>query len=140
MLALGFKSMAAAPISADVTVLLVEDEASVRQFVRKALENAGFMVLEASNPHEALRLLEPIAGHVDLVLTDVMMPGMSGRLMAERLSNRYPGLRMLFMSGNDEIVQLVNAREGQAAILSKPFTPTMLIDRVNQMLDAKAAA
>ena len=123
-----------------MTVLLVDDEASVRQFVRRTLENAGYKVLEATNPHEALRLLEPIAGLVDLVLTDVMMPGMSGRLMAERLANRYPGLRMLFMSGNDEIVQLVNAREGQAAILLKPFTPSMLIDRVGQMLDVKAAA
>ena len=100
---------------------------------------AALSLLEATNPHEALRLLEPIAGLVDLVLTDVMMPGMSGRLMAERLSNRYPGLRMLFMSGNDEIVQLVHAREGQAAILSKPFSPSLLVARVNEMLDAKAA-
>jgi CheY-like chemotaxis protein len=134
-----FKSVEGVPINPDVTVLLVEDEASVRQFVRRALEQAGYTVMEATNPHEALRLLEPIAGLVDLVLTDVMMPGMSGRLMAERLVSRYPGLRMLFMSGNDEIVQLVNAREGHTAILSKPFTPSVLVDRVNSMLDSKAA-
>jgi CheY-like chemotaxis protein len=127
------------PIQPDVTVLLVEDEASVRQFVRRTLEQAGYTVLEATNPHEALNVLELRAGIVDLVLTDIMMPGMSGRLMAERLNNRYPALRMLFMSGNDEIVQLVNAREGSAAILSKPFTPSALLERITYVLDARAA-
>ena len=120
-------------------MLLVEDESSVRQFVRRTLETAGYTVLEASNPHEALHVLEKRAGVVDLVLTDIMMPGMSGRLMAERLNIRYPALRLLFMSGNHEIVQLVHAREGSDAILSKPFTPSALLERVTHVLDARAA-
>ncbi len=123
----------------DVTVLLVEDEAPVREVVRRTLEHAGYTVLEASNPHEALRLLERATCVVDLVLTDVMMPGMSGRLMAERLAIRYPGLRMLFMSGNAELVELLNGAEDiRGGILSKPFTPAVLIERVSQALESRA--
>ena len=122
------------------TVLLVEDEAPVREFVRRTLEHAGYKVLEAENPNEALTLLERIAGRVDLVLTDVVMPGMSGRMMAERLMSRYPGLRILFMSGNAEIVDLLTrARDVGGAMLSKPFTPAVLIERVTQVMHPQAA-
>jgi two-component system, cell cycle sensor histidine kinase and response regulator CckA len=121
-------------------VLLVEDEAPVREFVRRTLEHAGYTVLEAANPHEALQLLERIAGRVDLVLTDVVMPGMSGRMMAERLMSRYPCLRILFMSGNAEIVDLLHrAKDVRGLMLSKPFTPTVLIERVGQALQPRAA-
>ena len=122
------------------TVLLVEDEAPVRQFVRRTLEHAGYCVLEAETPRDALALLERIAGRVDLVLTDVVMPGMSGRMMAERLISRYPGLRILFMSGNAEIVDLLHrARDVRGVMLSKPFTPAVLIERVTQALHPRAA-
>ena len=130
----GPTTRASAPLTGKV--LLVEDEESVREFVRRALEAAGYRVLVATNPHEALQLLEQIAGVVDLVLTDVNMPGMSGRMMAERLANRYPRLRILFMSGNAEIVQLLSRAADVGAMLSKPFTPTMLIERVSQMMEA----
>ena len=122
------------------TVLLVEDEATVREFVRRTLEHAGYKVLEATNPNEALQLLERIAGRVDLVLTDVVMPGMSGRMMAERLMSRYPCLRILFMSGNAEIVDLLHrARDVRGVMLSKPFTPAVLIERVSEALQPRAA-
>jgi CheY-like chemotaxis protein len=117
------------------TVLLVDDEATVREFVRRTLEHVGYKVVEAQNPHEALHVLEGVAGHVDLVLTDVVMPGMSGRLMADRLANRYPRLRVLFMSGNAEIMQILSGAAGtESALLSKPFTPTALLQRVGQAL------
>jgi two-component system, cell cycle sensor histidine kinase and response regulator CckA len=123
------------------TVLLVEDEAPVREFVRRTLEHVGYKVVEAQNPNEALQTLEVMAGRVDLVLTDVVMPGMSGRMMAERLISRYPRLRILFMSGNAEIVDLLNrARDVRGVMLSKPFTPTVLIERVTQALHQRAAA
>jgi two-component system, cell cycle sensor histidine kinase and response regulator CckA len=123
------------------TVLLVEDEAPVREFVRRTLEHAGYRVVEAENPNQALQTLEVMGGRVDLVLTDVVMPGMSGRMMAERLINRYPRLRILFMSGNAEIVDLLNrARDVRCVMLSKPFTPTLLIERVTEALHARAAA
>ena len=122
------------------TVLLVEDEAPVREFVRRTLEFAGYKVIEAQNPNEALKTLELIAGRVDLVLTDVVMPGMSGRMMAERLMSRYPRLRILFMSGNAESVDLLTrARDVRGVMLSKPFTPTALIERVTQALQPRAA-
>ena len=121
-------------------MLLVEDEAPVREFVRRTLELAGYKVLEAQNPNEALKALELIAGRVDLVLTDVVMPGMSGRMMAERLMSRYPWLRILFMSGNAEIVDLLTrARDVRGVMLSKPFTPAELIERVTEAMGARAA-
>ena len=121
-------------------MLLVEDEAPVREFVRRTLELAGYKVLEAQNPNEALKALELIAGRVDLVLTDVVMPGMSGRMMAERLMSRYPWLRILFMSGNAEIVDLLTrARDVRGVMLSKPFTPAVLIERVTEAMGARAA-
>jgi CheY-like chemotaxis protein len=129
------------PLHPRETVLLVEDEAPVREFVRRTLEHAGYKVLEAGNPNEALQTLERIAGRVDLVLTDVVMPGMSGRMMAERLNSRYPRLRILFMSGNAEIVDLLTrARDVGGVMLSKPFTPTLLIERVSEALQSRAAA
>jgi two-component system, cell cycle sensor histidine kinase and response regulator CckA len=122
------------------TVLLVEDEAPVREFVRRTLEHAGYKVLEAQNPNEALRTLELIAGRVDLVLTDVVMPGMSGRMMAERLMSRYPRMRILFMSGNAEIVDLLHrARDVRGVMLSKPFSPSALIERVSEAIQPRAA-
>ena len=122
------------------TVLLVEDEAPVREFVRRTLEHAGYKVIEAKNPNEALQTLELIAGRVDLVLTDVVMPGMSGRMMAERLMSRYPRMRILFMSGNAESVDLLHrARDVRGVMLSKPFTPAVLIERVSQAIEPRAA-
>lgn len=122
------------------TVLLVEDEAPVREFVRRTLEHAGYKVLEAQNPNEALQTLELIAGRVDLVLTDVVMPGMSGRMMAERLMSRYPSMRILFMSGNAEIVGLLHrARDVRGVMLSKPFSPSALIERVSEAIQPRAA-
>ncbi len=122
------------------TVLLVEDEALVREFVRRTLELAGYKVIEAKDPNEALKTLELMQGRVDLVLTDVVMPGMSGRMMAERLMVRYPRMRILYMSGNAEIVDLLTrATDVRGVMLSKPFTPTVLIERVNQALHPDAA-
>ena len=121
-------------------MLLVEDEAPVREFVRRTLERAGYKVIEVANPNDALQTLELIAGRVDLVLTDVVMPGMSGRMMAERLMNRYPSMRILFMSGNAEIVDLLHrARDVRGVMLSKPFTPAVLIERVSAAIQPRAA-
>ena len=122
------------------TVLLVEDEAPVREFVRRTLELAGYKVIEANDPNEAIKTLELLSGRVDLVLTDVVMPGMSGRMMAERLMIRYPRMRILYMSGNAEIVDLLHrATDVRGVMLSKPFTPTVLIERVSQALHPRAA-
>lgn len=123
------------------TVLLVDDEPSVRGYVRRTLEYAGYAVIEAQDPRDALTMMDRDARIIDLVLTDVVMPGMSGRLMAERLAVRHPGVRVLFMSGNTELVRMVRLVEDtEDAILAKPFTSEQLIQRVGEMLAYRAKA
>ena len=119
------------------TVLLVDDEPSVRLFVRRTLEQGGYSVVEAQDPLDALSIMDHNAGRIDLVLTDIVMPGMSGRLMADRFAARYPGVRMLFMSGNPDLVRIARiADNSERTILSKPFSPSTLIERVGELLAA----
>jgi CheY-like chemotaxis protein len=119
------------------TVLLVDDEPSVRLFVRRTLEQGGYTVVEAEDPLDALDIMDRSAGTIDLVLTDIVMPGMSGRMMADRFVTRYPGVRMLFMSGNPDLVRIARmADNNERTILSKPFSPTTLIERVEELLAA----
>jgi CheY-like chemotaxis protein len=118
-------------------VLLVDDEPSVRLFVRRTLEQGGYTVVEAEDPLDALGIMDREAGTIDLVLTDIVMPGMSGRMMADRFATRYPGVRMLFMSGNPDLVRIARmADNSERTILSKPFSPTTLIERVEELLTA----
>jgi CheY-like chemotaxis protein len=119
------------------TVLLVEDEPSVRSFVQRSLEQAGFAVIEAPHPEAALQIVERHTGTIDLILSDVVMPGMSGRLMAERLAVRHPEARVLFMSGYiDDPLARRKAAANDVGFLQKPFTPAALIDRVRAILNA----
>jgi signal transduction histidine kinase/ActR/RegA family two-component response regulator len=116
-------------------VVLVEDDDAVRSLVRAVLEQSGLTVLSANEPAEALRLLTGHSGQVDLLITDVMMPGLSGRELAERARAERPGLRVLFMSGytSDEVL-LQGVREDQVEFLHKPFAPRDLLARVRQIL------
>jgi two-component system, cell cycle sensor histidine kinase and response regulator CckA len=118
------------------TVLVVEDQLVVRQFVRKALEYGGYEVLEANSGYEALSVLSRNATTVDLILTDVVMPGMSGRLMADTLANKYPMVKVLFMSGNAELVRVLNGGSMEGPTLQKPFTSFMLLERVREALES----
>lgn len=81
------------------TILLVEDEASVRGVTREVLEIEGYRVLEAEDAIDGIRVCEEFCGRIDLVLTDVIMPGMNGRDMARKLTERHPRLKIMFMSG-----------------------------------------
>ena len=119
------------------TILVVEDEAPVRVVVRRMLERQGYTVLDASNGRDALRLAETAASPIDLVLTDVVMPGQSGRAFAEQLALARPALRVLYMSGytDDEILRRGLAQPG-ATFLEKPFTPERLALAVRHALDA----
>jgi CheY-like chemotaxis protein len=116
------------------TVLLVEDQAPVREFVRRALEYGGYEVVEANNGYEALAIVSRDPAAIDLILADVVMPGMSGRLLADTLANRHPGVKVLFMSGNDELVRVLNGGSMEGSTLQKPFTSWMLLERVQQAL------
>jgi two-component system cell cycle sensor histidine kinase/response regulator CckA len=119
------------------TILLVEDEAPVRSITRQLLQRNGYTVLEASDGPTALALVDG-AQHgtkVDLLLTDVIMPGMSGRELAAQLMARRPALRVLFMSGyTDDAVVRHGMLEPGLAYLEKPFRPPTLLRKVREVL------
>jgi two-component system, cell cycle sensor histidine kinase and response regulator CckA len=120
-------------------VLLVEDEESVRALSRRALERAGFTVLEAAHPEAALKVASAHTGGIDLIVSDVVMPGMSGRMMVERLAHRYPQARVLFMSGyTDTAVTRTDGCGDGPTLLQKPFTPNTLIRRVRDIMETPA--
>jgi len=121
------------------TILLVEDETSVRTLVRDELRKLGYRVLEAKDGIEACVLATQQAGSFQLLLTDVVMPGMAGRELAQHLTVLNPDLRTLFISGYmDDVGIMAGQEEGTSRFLQKPFTPEMLAQAVRNLLDAHA--
>jgi two-component system cell cycle sensor histidine kinase/response regulator CckA len=119
------------------TVLLVEDEPAVCDLVRAILTSRGYTVLSARLPQEAEVISETHEGKIDLLLTDVIMPGMSGAELAKRIGMRIPGIKVLFMSGYiDDSVVRQGISENETAFLQKPFTPLSLAKKVREVLDA----
>jgi PAS domain S-box-containing protein len=119
------------------SVLLVEDDAAVRRMTRRALEEGGYRVLEAATGREALKLLESSVGPVGLVLTDVVMPGMSGRELADQVAILRPGTPVLFTSGytDGEIVRR-GLLDPAAAFIQKPFGPDAIVRIVRERVQA----
>ena len=117
------------------TILLVEDDPVVRHVVRLLLELEGDIVLEAKDGDDALTVLEAFSGPLDLLLTDVMMPGLSGAEVCERVRLGRPGLPTLFISGfYPEAVFPDQRLPDASAFLAKPFMPEELIEAVDQLL------
>lgn len=114
-------------------VLVVDDEDVVREITRRALESAGYQVLEASNGARALGIL--MQGGVDAVVTDIRMPGMDGWELAGRVTMMTPRPAVLFMSGYDDHVGMTFS----VPVLAKPFRPELLVDNVRQVLLARQA-
>ena len=129
----------AAP-SGSETILLVEDEETVRRIVRRILEARGYTVLEAISGPMALAVDESHKQAIDLLITDLVMPDMGGRQLAETLKARRPGMETIFISGytNDAIVRNGNLPAG-AAFLQKPFSPQALSKIVRDVLDARSS-
>ncbi len=124
---------AAGPVGArGETILVVEDEEAVRRVAIRLLTDAGYSVLEASGGQQAMRLCRESPSHVDLLLTDVIMPGMLGTEVAEHLRALRPGLRVLYMSGYMEAVGSPSVR---ADLVEKPFSRRSLLERVRHTLD-----
>jgi PAS domain S-box-containing protein len=119
------------------TVLLVEDEDAVRRLVCRVLESAGYRVFEADTPLEALHFCEQHPEPIDLLLTDVVMPGMSGRELASRTATLRPEMRVLYVSGYmEEVMAQHGVRGPEIAFLGKPFAPEELTRKVREVLDA----
>jgi PAS domain S-box-containing protein len=123
----------------DESILLVEDETGVRQVTARILRAQGYQVLEARDGADALRQLAVHRTPVDLLLTDIILPGMSGRELAERIHDTRPEIPTLFASGySDDVVLQERLIAHDAAFLPKPFTKESLVRRVRDLLDARA--
>jgi CheY-like chemotaxis protein len=117
------------------TILLVEDDADVRTLIREVLRSHAYMVLEAGDVSEALAISEHHPATIDVLVTDVVMPKMSGPALAQRLMSERPGLKMLYMSGYTGTVGHQGMLEHGASFLQKPFTPDALARAVRRVLD-----
>lgn len=118
------------------TILLVEDEPSIRSAVAELLERHGYQVITAESGQHALATIAGREQHIDLLLTDVMMPRMGGRQLAERLCALVPQLKVIFMSGYSDDPELRQSNVAGAAFLHKPFQFHALLDKVREMLAA----
>jgi two-component system, cell cycle sensor histidine kinase and response regulator CckA len=117
------------------TILLVEDEPAVLTITQRMLERAGYRVLGAPTGDDAIRLAGEHAGEIDLLITDVVMPGMNGRALADRLEEVSPGLRVLFMSGyTDDTIVHHGVLQPGTEFIQKPFPPGALAQRVGAIL------
>ena len=133
---LGEEVVDIAPRGGSETILLVEDEAVVRGLARRILEQAGYSVVEASRGDEALRFCAEHAAELDLLLTDVVMPEMSGKQLADQLKSQYPELKMVFMSGyTDDSIVHHGVLDSGVEFIQKPFTPAALVRKVRDVLD-----
>ncbi len=122
----------------DETLLFVEDDALIRTMVRELLAGQGYRVLEAPSGEAALQALERHTGEIDLLVTDVVMPGMGGRELWERLKKRRPRLQVLFTSGYTEDLTIQGpGREEGRSFLPKPYTPHELLARIRSLLPAR---
>jgi hypothetical protein len=129
--------LAKAPKGSEV-ILLVEDEDAVRKLARMILEASGYVVLDARNGREGLALCEAHEGPIDLLVTDVVMPELGGRELAEGVLKLRPGMKVMFMSGHTQDVVLKEGVKKGTAFLQKPFTPIGLAQKVRETLDSDA--
>jgi CheY-like chemotaxis protein len=119
------------------TILLAEDEPGVRAMIRATLERHGYTVLEASSGADALSIMGLHPGTIDLLFTDVVMPGMNGRELARRVVDERPGTRVLFATGfgGDAIIRH-GVIDASLDLIEKPFSPPALLRKVREVLDA----
>jgi two-component system cell cycle sensor histidine kinase/response regulator CckA len=126
----------ARPVGTEM-ILLVEDEGQVRTLLRNILLRAGYRVFDTSSPDEALRESERFEGEIHLLVTDVVMPGMNGRQLAERVMSGRAKIRVLYLSGySEDIIAHHGVLDPGVTLLPKPVTPEALLQRVREVLDS----
>jgi DNA-binding response OmpR family regulator len=132
----------AAPVPLHSVILLADDDASVRHFVKTLLNRGGHQVLEASDGHGALALARKIGGNVDLLVTDVEMPGMDGRQLGKAIREAYSTVPVIYISGftEDPRVQGLHDPDHGFAFVGKPFQPRILLETVSRMLNRERTA
>ena len=119
------------------TVLLVEDDSAVRELIRNVLRMSGYTVLEANHSQEAFFLAGQHNGPINLMISDVVMPVMSGRELAERLKSSRPDMKVLYISGyTDDAIVRHGVLEAGVVFLQKPFSPAALLQKVREVLDS----
>ena len=122
------------------TILLVEDEDDVRALAREVLERQGYEVIEAADGAQALGMCETASDRVDLILTDVVMPRMSGRELVDRVRATRPDMRVLYMSGyTEDAILRHGVRDASTLLLGKPFAPADLVRKTREVLDRPLA-
>lgn len=131
----------ARPAHGTETILVAEDQAEVRELTRMMLEKQGYTVLEAATGPDALRILRERTGTIDLLLTDVIMPAMSGRELVSHLHVSHPRTKVLYCSGyTDDAIVRHGRLEAGVAFLQKPFTSNSLLAKVREVLDGEVGA
>jgi DNA-binding NtrC family response regulator len=115
---------------------VVEDEPAVRTLTEQVLNRQGYRVLTAARGQEALSLAQEYPQQIQLLLTDIVMPGMSGKALAEKLAQRHPGLKVIFMSGySDSMIARHGVLEQGHIFIQKPFSLRMLVHKVREVLE-----
>ncbi len=123
-------------LSGTETILVAEDEEEVRQLVRKTLQEKGYTVIAAPHGEEAVQLFNSYNGKIDLILTDVVMPKMSGRELANRIRSAHPDMNILFMSGyTDNAIVNHGILDKETNFIQKPFTPKSLLNKIRTVLE-----
>jgi len=123
-------------VAGEGTILVVEDEESVRRLILSTLKQAGYETLSAGNGTDALEVAARHEGRIHLVLSDVVMPHMSGRALTERLRQFCPDFKVLYMSGyNEETIQNCGIAGPDGNVLQKPFTPDALVRKIREILE-----
>jgi two-component system, cell cycle sensor histidine kinase and response regulator CckA len=126
-------------VSESVTILVVEDDEAIRKALRRILETAGYTVLAAATPMDAIELASNRQVPIHVLLTDVGLLGLTGPQLAKLLVGDRPGLRMLYISGHSEAHAVPAGRVGPStAFLQKPFTVEALLREVRELLDQRA--
>ncbi len=123
------------------TILLVEDDEAVRRFALRSLQSHGYRILQASDARQAVDIAEQHRGRIDLLATDLVMPRMSGRELAQALQPKFPAMKVLYLSGyTDDAMVRHGLLHLDVNFLQKPFTPSSLANKVRQVLDQKINA